>query len=271
MAKLFIIAGTKGGIGKTFVATLLCDVALEAGHRVVLFDCDDENRSLRSSYRDPPAGLELEEVALDSDQEVEYPLDHIINRVMDREEENQTAGKETVYIADMKAGTSFRTISWMSILPFDLFRKRNIQVNLLGVVTSEIDSVATFALWVKTYLEEAKKGNLRLLVVQNEFQQNNFEFFTQKLAPMLMPLPDFRTIRLGMFMTQNMKRIRAMHTTLGRVASQKTLIPEFQFMDELRCNSYFAEVRQSLLPLFTECVKMPEPSERKGGKNNHAV
>ena len=50
MSKLFIMAGTKGGIGKSLAASLLADVALDCKHRPVLFDCDDENRSLSNFY-----------------------------------------------------------------------------------------------------------------------------------------------------------------------------------------------------------------------------
>ena len=50
MSKLFIMAGTKGGIGKSLAASLLADVALDCKYRPVLFDCDDENRSLSNFY-----------------------------------------------------------------------------------------------------------------------------------------------------------------------------------------------------------------------------
>ena len=50
MKTFYLIAGTKGGIGKTFIATLLADMALQSGKKVVLYDCDDENHTLEESY-----------------------------------------------------------------------------------------------------------------------------------------------------------------------------------------------------------------------------
>ena len=72
MSQFYLVAGTKGGIGKTFAATLLADSAFDLGRRIVLFDCDDENSTLADSYRREIPGVTVVKVGLDSDPEKEY-------------------------------------------------------------------------------------------------------------------------------------------------------------------------------------------------------
>ena len=84
MSKFVMIAGTKGGIGKTLIATFLADIASEHGFRPVLFDCDNENHSLSNACGGVPE-FELADIDPESAEETDYPLDSAVNRIAELE------------------------------------------------------------------------------------------------------------------------------------------------------------------------------------------
>ena len=258
MSQFYLVAGTKGGIGKTFAATLLADSAFDLGRKIVLFDCDDENSSLADSYRREIPGVTVVRVALDSDPEKEYPLDRIVNTIARME----SAGEhDTVYLADMKAGTSHRTITWMSCFPFDLFRKYGIRIVLIGIVTGDIDSVQTLAVWIKQYLKEFKNGSMRLQIIKNHFLNVPFDFYEQKLAPSLRQFPGCSVMELDCMGVRALKAVRDMNTTLGQVVSGQSSVPSFEIMDEIRCGSYYRRMKKEFQSMLEQDASKPDDAE----------
>ena len=75
-----MIAGTKGGIGKTLIATFLADIASEHGFRPVLFDCDNENHSLSNACGGVPE-FELADIDPESAEETEKRLDALDEKI----------------------------------------------------------------------------------------------------------------------------------------------------------------------------------------------
>ena len=266
MPKLIIIAGTKGGIGKTFVATLLCDVALKAGKKVVLFDCDDENHTLQHIYGETESEVELINIAVETDGEHEDPLDEIVNAAIRMESgRNPDDRSDTIYIADMKAGTSIRTVNWMEVFPFDLFLKMKIEFLILGVVTSDLDSAVTFAYWVRSFTEAARKKMLRIAVVKNDFQVGNFAFFQQKLEPFLQKIPETAILEMNGFGEWTFAKLRSSNASIGQILDSKKTIPKFGIMGDVRCGTFFRHAQKIFLPLLAETGGNPPPVKKQEG------
>ena len=266
MSQFYLIAGTKGGIGKTFAATLLADSAFDLGRRIVLFDCDDENSTLADSYQREIPGVTVVKVGLDSDPEKEYPLDRIVNTIAGMETGRERS--DTVYLADMKAGTSHRTIDWMRCFPFDLFREYGIRIVLVGIVTGDIDSVLTLAVWIKQYLEEFKDGSMRLQIIKNHFLNVPFDFYEQKLAPSIRSLPGCSVIELDSLGVRTLKAVRDMNTSLGQMVSGKTPIPSFEIMDNIRCGSYYHRMKKRFQSMLEQDASRPEDARSKESKRH---
>jgi|GEM_PF-2541245 len=269
MSQFYLIAGTKGGIGKTFTATLLADSAFDLGKQVVLFDCDDENSTLADSYRREIPGMTVVKVALDSDPEKEYPLDRIVNTIVRMESESGGDRTDTVYLADMKAGTSYRTINWMRCFPFDLFREYGIGIILVGIVTGDIDSVQTLAVWIKQYLDEFRNGSMRLQIVKNHFLKVPFDFYEQKLAPSVQAFPGSSVIELESLGVRTLKAVRDMNTSLGQLVSGKMPVPSFEIMDEIRCGSYYRRMKKLFQSMLEQDASGPATAKNKE-KDRHA-
>ncbi len=268
MSKLIMIAGTKGGIGKSFVAALLADVAMKNGKSIVLFDCDDENHTLRDVYSKAQADVEIINVQLETDREHQHALDVIVNDVISREDERRKAGqKDTVYIADMKAGTSYRTIDWMRIFPFDLFRTKKVDVLLVGIVTTDIDSVITLAYWIRTFTEAAKQKLLRLVVVRNDYLEGSFDFFDRKLLPALKDIPGTALFSIDNIGVLTSKRLRDRNATVAQAFDAEKALPGFEIMDDIRCREYYYRHEKKILKLFSgEEIFMPMPGKEEKSK-----
>ena len=121
MSKLFLTAGTKGGIGKTLGATLLADAASDAGYRSVLFDCDEENRSLFNAMSGRRIEQVLERYNLEENYSVDkFPLDRVANRIFQIEKDKEHYPGENVFGIDLKAGSTYKMLEWMKLFPFEI-------------------------------------------------------------------------------------------------------------------------------------------------------
>ena len=111
MSKLFIMAGTKGGIGKTLVATLFADAATDLGYRTVLFDCDDENHSFYNAMKTRTVKEQiLDEVVLEVNTENDFPLDKVMNKIIAVESDKKQYPGDNIYIIDLKAGSTSKML-----------------------------------------------------------------------------------------------------------------------------------------------------------------
>ena len=133
---LIFIAGTKGGVGKSFASAMLAGAAEDLGLSLTVYDTDNENRTL--------ATLMKEHCRFLDEQKETYPLDEVINSLYE-------SSPVTVTIVDMKAGTSRSTQEWFSSVPWDALRKIDVDVYVAGCVTSDPDSVRTFGPWLEYF------------------------------------------------------------------------------------------------------------------------
>lgn len=257
MKTFYIIAGTKGGIGKTFIASLLGDMALQRGIKTVLYDCDDENHTLEDSYSGKMDNLTVCPIAIDSARDMDYPLDRVINDIISLEESNEF--ENAIYIADMKAGTSSKTMQWMESLPYDWFEENQINIVLVGVITAEIDSVTTFAVWVRTYLKDIQNGRINLLIIKNDVMQTDFGFYEAKLRPLFRDLPRINEIILPAMSIKSFKKIRGNNSTVGQVAAGLGEMDFLQPMERYRCRHYF-QIASGILQAAFEPFESKESS-----------
>ena len=118
---LIFIAGTKGGVGKSFASAMLAGAAEDLGLSLTVYDTDNENRTLTTLMKTHCRFLD--------EQKETYPLDDVINSLYE-------SSPVTVTIVDMKAGTSRSTQEWFSSVPWDALRKLDVDVYVAGCVTS---------------------------------------------------------------------------------------------------------------------------------------
>lgn len=252
MSKLVIIAGTKGGIGKTLIATFFTDIAGDYGFCPVLFDCDDENQSLRNAYKNV-SGIEIVSVTPDSIQNMDYPLDAVINRIEELENTSEPEKIERLYILDMKAGTSASTLAWLEAFPFTHLRGLEVEVFLVGCLTSDVDSCLTWGRWLLKYREMAKNGELRFVVVKNKVSGDNFDIYDDKMKKIQEEgLPSTIVIELPEISTRHLKRIKEYNASYGQVVKSTVQITTFGFMDLHRIRMMYAKIREEFGVFFRE-------------------
>lgn len=159
--KLFWIAGTKGGIGKSTIATYLHSAAMDLNKNILVFDCDNENRT---AYRF------IKNKVIKIDPDTDFALDEIIDQI-DTDDETE------IYIVDMKAGTGENSRKWIEEVPLDDLSEDGIEIYMVGCITSDPDSVTTFIQWA--YL---LKDKVKYIIVRNEMNGTDFSFFEKKAA-----------------------------------------------------------------------------------------
>ena len=172
MQKLLVfIAGTKGGVGKSFAAMMMASAALDLELPVLIYDTDNENRTVSTMMKE--YSLFLDEAS------EQYPLDSVINSLFSEEEKK-------VVIVDMKAGTSRTTQEWFSSVPWNELKSVDLEIFVTGCLTSDPDSVKTFVPW----LEYFRKIDfpVHYLLIKNE--KDGELFFTSEtlLEPIIQKL-----------------------------------------------------------------------------------
>ena len=133
---LIFIAGTKGGVGKSFASAMLAGAAEDLGLSLTVYDTGNENRRLVTLMKEHCRFLDV--------QKEKYPLDQVLKSLYE-------SSPVTATIVDMKAGTSRSTQEWFSSVPWDALRKIDVDVYVAGCVTSDPDSVRTFGPWLEYF------------------------------------------------------------------------------------------------------------------------
>ena len=168
---LIFVAGTKGGVGKSFAAMMLASAALDLELPVLLYDTDDENRTVSTM-------MKAHSLFLDEARE-QYPLDNVINSLFQEEQQKVT-------IVDMKAGTSRTTQEWFSSVPWEELKNIDVEIFVTGCLTSDPDSVKTFIPWLEYFRNIDFPINY--LLIKNE--KDGELFFTSEtlLEPIIQKL-----------------------------------------------------------------------------------
>lgn len=163
---LIFIAGTKGGVGKSFASAMLAGAAEDLGLSLTVYDTDNENRTLATLMKTHCRFLD--------ERKETYPLDEVINSLYE-------SSPATVTIVDMKAGTSRSTQEWFSSVPWDALRKIDVDVYVAGCVTSDPDSVRTFGPWLEYF--HNIDFPVHYLLIKNAKDGDNFFVCDSLLEP----------------------------------------------------------------------------------------
>lgn len=248
MSKLFIMAGTKGGIGKTLSASFLADIAAKAGYVPHLFDCDDENWSLVNMYGG--SGFDIHQLdSNDKNSRAEFQLDKIVDEI--QRFENQENSGDHAYIVDMKAGTSVASINWLELFPFSYVSEWNVEVYIVGCVTSDIDSIVTFAKWVEEFQPIAKDGKLRFIVIKNGMNGSDFRAYIEYLQPALEhELGNTIVLLIPRLHEVLLQAIKNAKTSWGQIAAAKKSYPGFSFMEIHRIKEIFVRLSREFEAVF---------------------
>lgn len=264
MSKLFLMAGTKGGIGKSLVASLLADMAFDRKYRPVLFDCDDENRTFSRAYGNAGTDYLVFEMSMKGKGRKVFPLDSVVNKIVKTERDKKHFPGENAFIIDMKAGTSADTMQWLKRFPFGDLKAIDIESNIVGIVTAEIDSVVTLAPWLKEYLGANIDSQVRFSVIKNEVAGDDFSFYNKKMSGLFsVAKVKCQTCKLIDWGDQYQKLIQGKDSSFGRVATGRTKIEDFGFMDDYRIRMYYKETCEEFAPLFDSIAPVQTPEIRE--------
>jgi MinD-like ATPase involved in chromosome partitioning or flagellar assembly len=142
---LVIVAGTKGGTGKSLTATLLYSWLKEQGKRVAAFDGDNENSTLCRFI--PEAGF--------VDMRQPSAIDQVIEPII--------ADKADVVMLDSRAGTSDEMLDWLRSIGIENIQKElGCKVTIVATVTATMDTVEQLKRW-----SDELKSTVRWLVISN--------------------------------------------------------------------------------------------------------
>jgi len=245
--ELYFIAGTKGGIGKSTMAALIAEIARDKGREVEIFDCDNENRSLVSAFESHGENFKLHVIDPDSEDKA-FPLDDVINRIA----EETATGK--VFVVDMKAGTSYSVQNWFKSVPIGELAGSGVRINVVGCLTSDVESVKTFGAWVKYFVEEAEKGNVRFVVVKNMRDGRDFDHYSQSVRKALDGY-DFIELSLPKFEGEYLEKMKRHKTTLGKASKGEAKLPGYDgFMDLNRMRRYYEDATREIEKLFEDAA-----------------
>jgi MinD-like ATPase involved in chromosome partitioning or flagellar assembly len=142
---LIIVAGTKGGTGKSLTATLIYSWLQEKGVRVAAFDGDNENSTMCRFI--PEAGF--------VDMRQPNAIDAIVAPI--------TANTADLVLLDSRAGTSDEMLDWLRSIGIEAIQKElDCQITIVATVTTTMDTVEQLMRW-----SEELKDTVRWLVVRN--------------------------------------------------------------------------------------------------------
>jgi MinD-like ATPase involved in chromosome partitioning or flagellar assembly len=142
---LVIVAGTKGGTGKSLTATLIYSWLQEQGKRVAAFDGDNENSTLCRFI--PKAGF--------VDMRQPNAIDQVLAPLI--------ADKADVVLLDSRAGTSDEMLEWLrSIGIANIEKELACKITIVATVTATMDTVEQLKRW-----SDELKSSVRWLVVSN--------------------------------------------------------------------------------------------------------
>jgi len=149
--------GGKGGVGKSWLITLLIDWYLSRKTAFHAIDLDNENNTLSRFY----GGAEFIEVSSERD------LDAMLEKIVE--------GETAVTVIDMRAASTDRIQPWLKQVDFDALRdEHGVRFTAIGVVDSSADSVANIGFWAGDVLQGNK--DIRFVIAQNKVRGEELSY-----------------------------------------------------------------------------------------------
>ena len=154
MKKTIITQGSKGGIGKTTIATCICDYYAQREVAAAIYDFDAENKANSGLQYFYPDAKKIDIRKRDG-------LDALLEAI--ENEDNQ------IIFADMGAGRGAETHEWFSSVAGEL--SDITELVTLAIVTPDPASVTAALEWAK-----ALQNKCKYVVVKNEQETENADF-----------------------------------------------------------------------------------------------
>jgi hypothetical protein len=158
---VFTIGG-KGGVGKSWVMTLLLDWYESLKIPFHALDLDNENNTLSRFFE------HAEFVEISSEQD----LDQMMNKIVE--------GDCSLTVIDMRAASTDRIEPWLRQVDFEILDKvHGVRFTAIGVVDSSEDSAANIGFWASDVLKD--NNHIRFIIAQNKVRgQMNYETSEQR-------------------------------------------------------------------------------------------
>jgi len=229
--RIILLPQDKGGIGKSFVATLLHDYLTDSGLRVKAFDLDHANSTF---YRLVP-GTEFINTDVDADKL--GVLDRIVHVLPETD----------VVLVDNRASGGSKVLSYLdeTRLP-ELQEEFDCAIIFVVIATDDKDANSQIA-----ELLDSHGSRVRWLVVRNLRDGENLEMFSQSKARRR--LTDLQAVEIDVpclaEVTRN--RLQTTNLTVGRGRNAT----ELHLLDRSRCVRFhermteeFTKARELLIP-----------------------
>jgi hypothetical protein len=155
MSKIHFVGGEKGGVGKSVVARLLCQWAIDKQHPFTAVDADASHGALTRHYSTYARGVDLTQPE---------SADQILSLALDADQR---------VIVDLPAQSDRLVAAWLGEAGvLDLARESNVDVVFWHVMDDGKDSVATLGRLLERYGSKA-----RTVIVENLGRGREFSMF----------------------------------------------------------------------------------------------
>jgi CobQ/CobB/MinD/ParA family nucleotide binding protein len=224
--KVYITAGTKGGVGKSTAAIYFSDTLSELEIPHINIDCDNENPTFKRFL-----GERVQELDISGP----FGMDQLISII-------DTAYVDH-FVIDLKAGTGNETLVWFDDVPLEKMNDEGTAFYLMGCITSNPDSVKTFLNWAGVL-----KQRVRYILISNEKESNDFsvyeehaKVFDKAAKPLKVVIPKLHEIyttalnQLGAPLSDHLEgRVLIHHEAFqGRVPQSRLLRYYRQVIDQI--------------------------------------
>lgn len=145
--KVHTILGTKGGVGKSTIATHLADWLKERGFKILCYDLDDENATFN---RFIPEAKKLDTHDTEQTDELVF-------------EAEKSVGDYDAMVLDLRAGAGNEMLTWFADVPFADLSEQGIDFVGWGCITSDPDSADSVTNWLEVLASEIES----VVIVKN--------------------------------------------------------------------------------------------------------
>lgn len=136
--KIHTILGTKGGVGKSTIATHLADWLKDRGYKILCYDLDDENATFN---RFVPEARKLDTHDTEQTDELVFDAEKYV-------------GDYDAMVLDLRAGAGNEMLNWFADVPFAELKEQGIDFVGWGCITSDPDSSDSVTNWLEVLASE---------------------------------------------------------------------------------------------------------------------
>jgi len=152
--RITIIAGGKGGVGKSFLAQNLATWYQSVGTKVVVFDGDPENNTLTRFFK------------------IVRPLDMRQRSQLDQLVELIATGEATHVLLDSQAATSGLIHNWLKELDVASIEKHaNARITCILMITQSLDTLVQAIRWTEQLGKSVQWVTAKNLYLTNDFKK----------------------------------------------------------------------------------------------------